>query len=463
MSLITIGISVAAVAVAFLVIVVPVVLAKLYRTVVEPNEVHIVQSNKSTISYGKGYDAGNSYFAWPSWWPVIGIQTVVRPLSVFSEELNNYEAYDIGRVPFVVDIKAFFRIANPNMSAERVQTMEKLREQLKAILQGAVRSILANEEIEEILGERSKYGMLFTKEVEEQLKEWGVDNVKNIELMDIRDAKGSKTITNIQAKKESQIEKESRVAVAGNIKDAEIAEINAIRERDVTAQEAKQLVGQRTAKKDQEIGIADELAKQAINAQGKITAETEMAVNQVNEVKSAEIAKQVRLVKADEQRQVDITETEGKKQETILMAEGNLVEQEKKAAGILAVGESEAQSKKLAEMAVVDPQIALATEIGENQGYQTYLIEIRGVEKDEAVGIEQAKALQDAGIKVIANSGDVTTGVSNVMDLFSSKGGTAASAAVEAFAQTPAGEAIVAKFLGAPAPDATVPTNGAAH
>jgi flotillin len=94
-------------------------------------------------------------------------------------------------------------------------------------------------------------------------------------------------------------------------------------------------------------------------------------------------------------------------------------------------------------MAAVSPQLALAAEIGENEGYQTYLIQIRNVEKDEVVGVEQAKALQDAGIKVIANTGNVTDGVSNVMDLFTSKGGTSIGAAVEAFAQTETGGQIL--------------------
>lgn len=49
---------------------------------------------------------------------------------------------------------------------------------------------------------------------------------------------------------------------------------------------------------------------------------------------------------------------------------------------------------------------------------------------------------------MIANSGEVMGGVKSAMDLFSSKGGTALGAAVEAFAQTPTGAALLKKLIG---------------
>lgn len=94
-------------------------------------------------------------------------------------------------------------------------------------------------------------------------------------------------------------------------------------------------------------------------------------------------------------------------------------------------------------MATVSPQIALADEIGSNNGYQEYLIQIRNVEKDEAVGIQQAKALQDAGIKVIVNSGDVHSGMNSLLDVLTTKGGTHIAGMVEAIRQTDEGSALL--------------------
>ncbi len=449
MSIMVIG-GIAAVAVVALTLVV----ALFLRRVVAPNEVHIVQGRNGTTTYGRqsadvtaeSSSAGNSYYAWPSWIPIIGVQIVVMPLSVFDQQLTNYEAYDIGKVPFVVDIVAFFRISDAAVAAKRVASLSELNDQLNSILQGAVRTILAKHEIEEIMMERSTFGKMFTQETEDQLKSWGVSNVKNIELMDIRDGRESKTVSNIMAKKESLIEMQSRKEVATNHKEAKLAEIDAERETDVRAQEALQLVGERTAEKDKKVGIADQQAMQEIQTEAKITTEKDMAVKQVEEVRTAEIAKNVRIVEAEQQKQVDITESEGQKAQTVLIAEGDLTQQQLTGEGILAVGTAEAEAKRLGEMALVSPQIELAQEIGENHGYQTYLVQIRNVEKDEIVGVQQAKALQDAGIKVIANAGDVNTGVSKVMDLFSTKGGTSVGGALEALAQTPMGEALMDKF-----------------
>jgi flotillin len=66
------------------------------------------------------------------------------------------------------------------------------------------------------LEERAKYGKMFTDATNDQLKSWGVVNVKNVELMDIRDAKDSQVISRIMAVKQSLVEEDSRVAVAAN-------------------------------------------------------------------------------------------------------------------------------------------------------------------------------------------------------------------------------------------------------
>lgn len=98
------------------------------RRVVAPNEVHIVRQGRKTLIYGNVDDtpnvvdvsAGNSYYEWPVWIPVLGVNVSVLPLSVFDIDLNNYNAYDKDRLPFVVDIQAFFRISNYKLARQRV-------------------------------------------------------------------------------------------------------------------------------------------------------------------------------------------------------------------------------------------------------------------------------------------------------------------------------------------------------
>lgn len=412
-----------------------ILIAMSFRTVVATNEVHIVQGRRATTSYGKDQAAGNTYYAWPAWIPAIGIRIIRLPVSVFDIQLKEYAAYDKGRVPFVIDILAFFRIDDSNVAAQRVSSFEELQTQLMGILQGASRSILAQSPIEEILEERAKYGRMFTEATDEQLKAWGVVNVKNVELMDIRDAAGSQVIQRIMAVKQSLVEKDSRVAVAANQQAAQTAEIEAQQQVLLKQQDATQQVGERTAQQEQQVGIAKQRASQAIREEERTTKEKEMAVTNVAQVRAAEIEKAARVVEAEQTKAT-----------AILIAEGSLQSQKLGAEAVLAQGTAKAEAEKLMQLAGVTPQITLAKEIGENEGYQGYLIAIRKVEASQAVGIEQAKALGHADIKVISNVGTPPEGLSNVMDLFSAKGGLAIGSALEAISATPAGKAITEKL-----------------
>jgi len=420
-------------------------LAASFRIVVSTNDVHIVQSVKKTTSYGKDQPTGNVYYRWPAWIPVIGVKTIVLPVSVFDVKLDSYAAYDKGRVPFIIDVMAFFRITETNMAAQRVHSYAELIEQLKGILQGACRAILAQSEIEEILEGRGKFGEMFTKEVDHNLVAWGVQTVKCIELMDIRDANGSEVIHNIMAKKKSLIERQSRIEVAENIRAAQEAEIEAKRQVELQQQDAEQQVGQRSAEKDKQVGISKQVAQQEISSQEKITAEKQMAVVNVNQVRQAEIARDVQIVVAEQTKKTQIIKAEGEKQQTITIAEGNLEQAKLQAQGVEVEGKAKGLAEQAVLMAPVNSQIALAKEIGSNQGYQLYLVQLRTIEKEEVVGVEQAKALVAAEVKIIANSGNVVEGAKTVMDLFTSKGGTQLGAMIEAFAQTPSGKEIIEK------------------
>lgn len=418
------------------------------RRVVSTNEVHIIQSSRKTVSFGKDQEAGNTYYEWPSWIPLIGIQVIKLPVSVFSLRLKDYEAYDSGRLPFVLDLEAFFRIDNSNIAAQRVAHFQELNGQLTSILQGAARTILASKNIEEIMQGRSEFGVAFTREVNEQLKAWGVTTVKNIELMDIRDSRDSQVIRNIMDKKKSEIDRESRVVVAENRKAAENAEIDAQREVEINRQLAEKQVGIKTAEKEKEVGIAIEKSQQEIKEQQKVTTEKAMEIARVEQVKQAEIAKDVNVVRAEEVKKTEIVKAEGEKQKTVLIAEGQLEAEKRNADAILVKGQATAEAEKLLQLAPVEAQIVLAKEIGENQNYQQYLITIRQVEAAQMVGVEQAKALEKADIKVIANNGSVTGGISSLGELFTSQGGTNIGALLEGMSQTPAGKALMDKLVG---------------
>jgi flotillin len=423
-------------------------LAFIWRRVVPTNMVHIVQSSKKTVSYGRGREAGNTYYEIPSFIPFFGVTVTQFPESIFDISLSDYEAYDTGRLPFVVDIKAFFRIADSQIAAQRVANFMELQGQLKGVLQGAVRGILGNNKLENIMQDRSNLGEMFTKEVNDQLQEWGVTTAKMIEFMDIRDSNGSQVIANMMAKEKSRIEKESRVTVADNIREAEMKEIEAKREVALTRTQAEQQVGIRQAEADKEVGIAKEKSNQEVQTEAKVTTEKVMEVKKVEEVKSAEIAKEVAVVKAEQDKQVQVVNADAEKEATVRIATGKLDATKKDAEGIAAVGTAKAEAEKQMLLAPVNAQITLANEIGSNEGYQAYLIEVRKVEATEVVGKEMAQAMSKADLKVIANSGSVQNGVASLGDIFTPAGGTSIAGMLEALAQTEQGKALVEGVTG---------------
>jgi len=439
------------------------------RRIVAPNVVHIVQQGKKTISYGSGKPAGNVYYRWPSWMPIIGITVRELPVSNFDLDLTEYDAYDKDRLPFKVDIKAFFSIADTNIAAAKVASFDELRVHLSGIVQGAVRSILAKSDLETIMSERSQYGQEFTNSVRDNLMQWGVQCTKNIELMDVRDASGSRVIENIMAKKKSDIEKESRVVVAENNQKASQAEIEANQIVEVSKAEAFQKVGEKKAQSEKNVGIAQEKSKQEVQEEAKLTKTKEMAVFEVATVRKAEIEKKAVVVNAEAEKEATIVKSEAQRQSAIVVSEGEKtsaeniasatkakgfanaeVVQKTKAAeaeGIKATSLAEAEGEKAMQLASVTAQKELAAAIGENQGYQQYLITIRQVEAQQAIGVEQAKNIGHADIKIIANAGTIEEGINGATNLFSSKLGQNIAATLEGLAQTDLGRAALDKIL----------------
>ncbi len=416
------------------------------RRVVPVNEVHIVQTRKNTVSYGKGFDS-NTYYEWPSRIPMIGLTRVTLPVSNFAIDLPDYAAYDKERVPFLVHVMAFFRISDSNTAAQRVASFEELKEQLTAIVQGSVRTVLAAHEIDQIMLDRSRFGEAFTKEVQPQLGGWGVEAIKNIELMDIRDSKDSDVIHNIMAKRTSGIERESRLVVADNSRQAEMAEIAAKREIEMSRQLAAEQVGLRTAEKDKNVGVANEQASQQVKVQQRETAAKEMDVVQVNTVRGAEIAREAAVIAAAQAKDVAIVQADAAKQVAVVSAEAS-----KQVSIVSAEGHAKGAAETAILMAPVDAQIKLAEKIGADQGYQNYLLGIRNIEAAQAVGMAQAEALKSADVKVISNAGSPGKGLSSVMDLFSADGGTAIASMLEGLAQSPEGKKMLEKFASTPDP-----------
>ena len=61
--------------------------------------------------------------------------------------------------------------------------------------------------------------------------------------------------------------------------------------------------------------------------------------------------------------------------------------------------------------------------------------------------LEQAKSTSAAGLKIIANEGSVSNGLSKISDVLSSKGGTNLASMLEGLNQSEIGKWLIDKFI----------------
>lgn len=466
------------------------------RRIVPTNVVHIVQQGKETISYGVGKTGGNVYYEWPKWLPKYGVEVRSLPVSNFDVDLKAYEAYDKDRLPFEVDVKAFFRISDTNKAAEKVESFGELKEQLTNVVKGSVRSILAKENLNHIMEDRATFGIKFTEAVNKDLENWGVEAIKSIELMDIKDAKGSEVIHQIMQKKMSAIDAESRTEIANNKKKATEAELESAKEialkQASTTQESEEAkakseqaigiakaesekaVGVAKATTLKETGIAEQKSKADVAEATQKTAEKEMTIVKTRQIRQAEIDKESAEILAEQNKRTSeigaeaaarVTETnaKAKKMQVETEAEAALVAKTKEADGIKAKGLAEAEviaaqgkstadAKQALELASVTAQTTLAEKIGQDEKYQAYLLEVKRIEVSQVVGLKQAEAtgqaLSQAELKLLVNSGDVHSGLQKFSDIFSTKGAFQVNSIVETLSQTKEGKEMLEKAKG---------------
>lgn len=276
--------------------------------------------------------------------------------------------------------------------------------------------------------------------------------------MDIQDSQNSKVIQMIKEKKSSAIERDSRVEIADNLKTAQIAEIEAVKEADMKKQNAEREVGEKQAEKQKLVGIAQQVSLQEVAAETKITREKEMEVKKVEQVNQANINKEQALIDADREKQMRTIAAEALKLEQEQMAEadlitqtrsaeGKLIEMTKNAAGIKAEGTSKAEAEKLMQVAMVSGAIELASKIAQNPEYMQYLQNIEAIKASQNVGTANAEALKSADLKILANGGSVDKGMNSLLDVFSGKGGAAMASMLENLNNSDLGKDLIGKFL----------------
>jgi len=270
-------------------IVIGIIYALKLRRVVPTNEVHIVQSSNNTFIYGKEApdNEGNSYWQIPVWVPRYGVCVTKLPATIQDVTLEKCKIFDRDALEFGLTIKAFFRIINYNKTGGCIFKVSELQNQLRDVIHCVALGVFSKEPLDKILVGFTEYNDLITKGVQAQVKEWGIDLIKPIEITDIQDVEHNTIIETMKTKRLTEVETKLRKTIAEAEQRAKEAEISVKQQIAITEQEAHK-----------EVELKKAEVKQEIQTQVKQAVKTELEVKQIQEVQAAEIEKQAAEIKA---------------------------------------------------------------------------------------------------------------------------------------------------------------------
>lgn len=395
--------------------------------VITPRKKFICASEDRLLKNG----AKRTYWYIPSWIPFIG--RTVRKLDITIKELviPRQETYEKEQARYMVTSSTKYRVIDVNRAAETCTSEESLKEQLKEIIESAIRAVTVQYTVIEARSKKKEMAEKVRNEIEDDLANWGLELV-SFSLVDFQDTPQSTVISNISRRREVDIETNTRRETAMRLKEARESE--ALAEKMAKAAEIDSQ--EDIAKRQQDMKIQIAQKEKEVKSQ-------EMEIKKIEQVKTEEINKEkaIILAEADREKAIIMAESdrrrdliqaeaerdafkikgEGYKQKAVLEGEGNA--EKVKLEGLAEATAIEA--KGLAE-AKVKMEMAEALAKFNEQSIKALTAEKR-IEADKEIGISYAKALEKADIKVIS------TGNGNAL---SADGGSNIGAMIDAFSKT---------------------------
>lgn len=379
-----------------------IILAKLYTIVPADHADVVIQRGKMKVfsSHTEYNENGKAaYFKIPAWFFILGLGMTVHrvPLRIMAIGIPNFLAFDKDRARFICNIVAYVVVTKPVEAAKRFGgDIKELQLQVAKIVQATTRDATTKKSIREIINDRESIINQITPQLNDAIRHWGID-LKDIELVEFSDPTPeeyggkdpSHVISDISSIVEEQINSEARQKNANQKQEARVKEAIA----DETAKKREIMRDEEVAKRIQE-------KDKAVAEREKVAVAEQLEVTKVDQVKNASIQKERALVVANQDKEVEAINMERK----YLEGEGDrrmLQEQAKgEAAPIREKGFADADAKmKLQEALNKFGDAAIRALVAEKL-----------VEMQRQVGIETAKALVQADLRVFAGGGNAEAG-----------------------------------------------------
>jgi len=354
-----------------------------YR-IVDPSEAHLVITPKTKFVASSDPNIGttNTYFAIPNTIPFFGRAIRIMDMTI-KEIILKQETYEKNQARYNVETSTKYRIKNVKVAAETFISSEELQEQLKEVINASVRAITVKYDVVDARSNKKQMSEEIYSEMNDDLEKWGLELV-NFQLVDFQDTKDSTIISDISKRREVEIQSTTREMNAEKIKQARMKEA-----------ESEEKARQREIEKEKIIGQQEELKKQKISEMQKEAEIKRYEVVKVQIIKQAEIEKEQAIVNANMKKETEQILMEQKKLEGL----GDRARAEEQAKGdaapIREKGFAEAEAKeKLQEALNKFTDKAIRALVAE-----------KIVDMQKEVGVETAKALSQADVKVFSGGG----------------------------------------------------------
>ncbi len=363
-----------------------VVCAFAWYRIVDPSEAHLVVTPRSKFVVSSdskvSSDGKKTYFAIPGWIAFVG--RAIRIMDVTIKDLFvEQETYEKGQARYNVKSSTKYRIIDVETAAETFISDEELQEQLREVIKSSVRAVTVKYNVIDARANKKKMDQEIQEEMSNDLEKWGLKLI-NFQLVDFQDTKDSSIISDISKRREVEINATTREQNAEKNKQARIKEA-----------EAEEKGRQREIEKDKVIGEQEQLKAQKIAEQEKKAEEKRFEVIQVQTVQQAKITKEKVLIEANQSKEQEAILKEQKK----LEGEGDRAKAEEiakgEAAPIREKGLAEAEAKEKLQVAL--------NKFGDSA--IRALVAEKVVDMQLKVGVETAKALAVADVKVFAGGG----------------------------------------------------------
>lgn len=347
-----------------------ILLALKFYTVVEPNKAHVVVAfgGGRTIYHPSMTGKKSAYFYIPFF-----MRRIIVSLENVKHEINDIELRDIKYAPFKCDITCWFKISNPDFAAQTLDVnssggiTDSIRETLNAQVQGVVRAAAMKQEIMELMQDRTTFGKSVFEEVNGDLDEWGVQLVK-LEIIDFSDVGESHVIQDYEERREAEISSVTRQTVALRDQEAKVKEAEAKKISETARINAEQEIQMRDIEKKETTGIRDQSASLKIAQSTEKANAQEVLANNTKLVGDAKNQAEAKVALADGEKLSTIKLAEGSKEATIATGTADAKVIELKGTAEATAVEKKAKAQKEFQAASKDIEMAkIAAHIKEVQ------------------------------------------------------------------------------------------------